>query len=134
MSNARVEYDGVAKTLHWIIAVLVTLLATLGGTMEDMPLAEKTETVMGHSGLGTIILVLMLVRLAWRMTHEPPPPVDMPGWQLKASTFVHWAFYGLVLLQPVFGIAQAAFIDYPVLAWMIMVDMAFKFTSGRWVG
>lgn len=41
----------------------------------------------------------------------------MPDWQRKTSIFVHWAFYLLVILQPVLGIAQAAFVDYPVSAF-----------------
>ena len=116
----RKSYDGVAKTLHWIIAILVLLMLTFGWSMEDMPLDERQQTMMGHSGLGTIVLVLMLVRWGWRLLRGAPAPVEMPAWQHKASVFVHWAFYGLLVLQPIFGILQAAYIDYEVLAFGVI--------------
>jgi len=114
------SYDAVAKTLHWLIALIVIVMLIAGWTLEDMPLEERQQIIMIHSGLGTTIFVLMLMRLGWRLTHRPPVAVPMPDWQHKASVFVHWAFYGLLLLQPIFGVLQAAYIDYPVLAFGII--------------
>ncbi len=111
------RYGSVAKWLHWLIAAIVIVMLIFGRTLESMPIAERTEMIMGHSGLGTLVLVLMLVRLAWRLGHPPPPSVDMPGWQERLSAFAHRAFYVLLLLQPLLGIGQATVIDYPVVAF-----------------
>ena len=114
------SYDGVAKTLHWLIALIVILMLVAGWGLEDMPLEERKQIIMIHSGLGTTVFVLMLVRLTWRLTHEPPPQIPMPDWQHKASLIVHRSFYCLLLLQPIFGVLQAAYIDYPVLAFGVI--------------
>jgi cytochrome b561 len=119
MSESK-SYDGLAKTLHWLIAVIVILMLIAGRTLEDLPLDERVQIIMVHSGLGTLVFVLMLARLAWRMTHTPPTQDTMPSWQEKSSLLVHWAFYGLLLLQPVFGLLQAAYIDYQVLAFGVL--------------
>ena len=114
------SYDGVAKTLHWLIALIAILMLIAGWGLEDLPLEEKKQIIMIHSGLGTTVFVLMLVRVVWRLTHKPPPPVPMPDWQHKISAVVHGSFYGLLLLQPIFGVLQAAYIDYPVLAFGVI--------------
>ncbi len=125
----KVQYDGIAKTLHWLIAVLVILLLLAGGGLEDLPVEEKTQVVMGHSGLGTLVLLLMMIRLAWRFTHRPPQPVAMAAWQLKVSVIVHRLFYVLVILQPVFGIGQAMFVDYSVVAFGVIDYSALAISS-----
>ena len=118
--SEKKSYDKVAKTLHWLIAIVVILMLIAGQTLEDLPLEEKKQIIMVHSGLGTAVFTLMIIRLMWRLTHKPPPQVPMPGWQHKLSTMVHWSFYGLLLLQPVFGVLQAAYVDYPVLAFGVI--------------
>ena len=114
------SYDGVAKTLHWLIALIVILMLIAGWGLEDMPLEERKQIIMIHSGLGTTIFVLMLARLVWRLTHKPPAPLPVPDWQHKVAVIVHGSFYFLLLLQPIFGVLQAAYVDYPVLAFGVI--------------
>lgn len=114
------KYDGVAKWLHWLIALIVLVMLIAGWTLGDLPDEELIEVIKIHSGLGTLVLLLMLARWGWRLTHQPPEPEPMVNWQLKLSKVTHWAFYGLLVLQPVFGILQASYIDYPVKAFGII--------------
>lgn len=62
-----------------------------------------------HLAVGPTILLLMLVRLVWRMTHRPPPaPSDLaPALQLL-SRVTHWSFYGLLIAIPVLGWLSAS--------------------------
>jgi cytochrome b561 len=114
------SYDSVAKTLHWLIALIAILMLIAGWGLEDLSLEEKTQVIMIHSGLGTTVFVLMLLRLIWRLTHQPPTPLLVPDWQQKVSTVVHGSFYVLLMMQPIFGVLQAAYIDYPVLAFGVI--------------
>lgn len=111
------KYDSVAKWLHWLIAIIVLLMLLGGWGLGDLEGEELVQTIKIHSGLGTLVLILMLIRWAWRLTRNPPEPEPMKNWQLVLSKATHWAFYGLLVLQPVFGILQAAFIDYSVKAF-----------------
>jgi cytochrome b561 len=107
-------YDRVAKTLHWLIGTLVILLMFSGNFLEQLPEAEKPAIAMIHSGVGSTILLLMIVRLIWRLGHPPPPLLPAPAWQQAATRIVHWGFYGLVILLPVFGIAQSLHTPFEV--------------------
>ena len=112
------KFNAGAKWLHWLVAFFVILMLIFGRTLESLPLEEREQIIMGHSGLGTLVLILMLIRLLWRWTHEPPGAVEtMSDLQTKLSTIVHWALYVLLILQPIFGILQAAYLtDYEVMA------------------
>jgi cytochrome b561 len=95
----------------------------LGGqTLESLPLSEREQTIMVHSGLGTLVLLLMLVRWYWRLNHEVPgPTATMSALQTRLARGMHWGLYVLLVLQPVFGIAQAMFLpDYRVVAFGIL--------------
>lgn len=113
------KFNAGAKWLHWLVAFFVILMLIFGRTLESLPLEEREQIIMGHSGLGTLVLILMLIRLLWRWTHEPPGAVEtMSDLQTKLSTIVHWALYVLLILQPIFGILQAAYLtDYEVMAF-----------------
>ena len=127
------SYSRVAKTLHWLIGLLVILLLIFGRIMEDMPLVEKQAFVMVHSGIGLLILVLMILRFVWRQMHPPPalPHATAPQalWRNAISNFVHLMFYVLVILQPIFGLLQAVFVDYEVKAFGLLNLSAFAAAS-----
>ena len=118
MSNPS-KFGGTAKWLHWLIGIIVIIMLIFGRTMESLPLTEREVIIMGHSGLGTLVLILMIARWGWRWSHEPPGPTPHMGdWQARLSKFVHWALYVLLVLQPVFGILQAMYItDYEIRAF-----------------
>ena len=117
-----VKYGATFKWLHWFIGIVVILMLIFGRSLESLPLSEREQIIMGHSGLGTIVLLLMLLRWGWRLTHEPPGALEtMTVFQTRASKIMHWTLYVLLLLQPVFGIFQAMFItDYQVIAFGVI--------------
>ena len=112
-SNRKFYYT-VAKVLHWLAGFFIVFNLLSGWKIEDFPLNQKEVIIMVHSGIGTTIFVLMLVRLWWRRAHNLYAP---PGWWKRPSMLLQWIFYPLVLIQAVIGVVQAAFIDYEVLAF-----------------
>jgi cytochrome b561 len=113
------KYGATAKWLHWLIGFIVIIMLIFGRTLESLPNSEREQMIMGHSGLGTLVLLLMLLRWGWRLSHEPPGATGSMGvWQTRLSKAMHWSFYILLVLQPVLGISQAMFItDYEVVAF-----------------
>ena len=113
------KYGATAKWLHWLIAVPMILMLILAPGMEDQPIEQRQETIMGHAGLGTLILVLILIRWPWNLTHQPPgPTADMSPRQIHLAQWMHSALYLLIPLQVIFGVLQAMYItDYEVLAF-----------------
>lgn len=117
-----VKYGATAKWLHWLVGLIVIIMLVFGPGLEDMPLDERQQTIVGHAGLGTLVLLLMLFRWPWRLTHEAPGPTDaMRPWQVRLSRVMHWSLYVLLVLQPIFGIGQAIFLtEYEVVAFNLV--------------
>ena len=116
--TTSLKYGATAKWLHWLIGFIAILMLILGRTMESLPLDERAQIIMGHSGLGTLVLLLMIARLTWRGAHPPPGPTEaMSAMQVRLSRWMHGVLYGLLILQPLLGLAQAMYVtDYEVVA------------------
>jgi cytochrome b561 len=100
-----VHYTSTAKTLHWLMAVLLFGLLALGFYMQDLPLSpEKLKLYSWHKWAGVSVFLLVLFRLAWRATHRPPAlPASMPKLMQLAAHAGHLALYGLMLVIPLTG-------------------------------
>ena len=62
-----------------------------------------------HRSLGVTIFAVVVLRLAWRSTHPPPPlPRVAPRFTELISQLTHWLLYALLLLMPVTGYLQSA--------------------------
>lgn len=99
------HYTPVAKTLHWLMAILLFGLLALGFTMTDLPLSPwKLQLYSWHKWAGVTVFLLLLVRLAWRATHRPPPlPDRMPKVMQFAAHAGHALLYGLMAAIPLSG-------------------------------
>ena len=100
----RSRYSVGAILFHWLIAALI--IANLIGAFatEDWE-GPARATAMGlHKATGFTILVLSLLRGAWRLAHRPPPFPETIG-QLEAvgARVVHGLFYVLMIAIPVTG-------------------------------
>jgi cytochrome b561 len=106
MSNALAEqYTGIAKSLHWLIALLLTGLLALGFYMHDLPLSpQKLQFYSWHKWAGVSTFLLVMVRLAWRLTHQPPAlPWHMSRVQQLAAHAGHLGLYVLMMVIPLSG-------------------------------
>jgi cytochrome b561 len=105
MSVTPARYTQVAIWLHWITAVLLVYMLFWGeGMMKASGGAAPANPAL-HVSLGVTILTLSVLRLVWRFMNPPPANVPMPAWQLTASHFMHMAFYALLFLIPLSGMA-----------------------------
>ena len=101
-------YDLTARLFHWLTAILVLVQIPLGILVANFDLGALYNL---HKSNGVLILVVVICRLLWRMTHQPPPlSSDIPAIQRLAAHSVHWALYALLILQPIVGwIATSAY-------------------------
>jgi cytochrome b561/polyisoprenoid-binding protein YceI len=99
------RYTTVAIVLHWLIAAAILFQIILGWRMGDEPKGPATYAIFQlHKSIGITILLLSLARLAWRLTHRPPPhPATQPRWETLASQVVHVAFYVIMIGLPITG-------------------------------
>jgi cytochrome b561 len=96
--------------LHWIIAALLLVQYSIGWLMPDIHGGMKPGAAMTfHVSLGIVILILIVLRLAWRLTHPVAPESSLPPWQRLSSEAVHWLLYALVLATTLTGWLFASF-------------------------
>lgn len=111
-------WGSVAKFLHWTIALLVILMMIGGTLMDELRNGpDKIWVYAMHKSTGLTILVLMLLRLAWRLFD--PRPADPPGLgnlAKTASRTVHGAFYLLLIVMPLSGWLYNSAANFP-LRW-----------------
>ncbi|HEU4961553.1 MAG TPA: cytochrome b [Sphingomonas sp.] len=101
------RYNDTAIALHWLTVVLILAQLYVGFTFADMPRGpQQAQWFTWHKTIGATILVLSLIRLAWRLAHEPPPfPEDLPRWERIAAVWNHRIFYVLLIALPLTGLA-----------------------------
>jgi cytochrome b561 len=104
---ALLRYTNVAFAIHWTVVALVIVQIYLGHTFHDLPRGPaRSEMFTWHKTLGVTILLLTLDRLAWRLTHKPPPfPPQLPRWERIAAVWNHRIFYVLLIVIPLTGLA-----------------------------
>ena len=121
------HYNTTAKLLHWTIAgaiVLQFVLANLAERADDADLAVRQLALLAnHKSVGITILLLAIVRLAWRVKNPPPElPATMPAWQIRASQFSHWTLYGLIIVIPITGWLMSSASAYSV-SWFNLIQL-----------
>lgn len=99
------NYHPVAKTLHWLMSVLIIGLLALGLYMHELPLSpEKLELYSWHKWFGVTVFMLVWLRLAWRVLHPaPPPPAGLSPLLKNIARLAHGLLYVLMLLIPLSG-------------------------------
>lgn len=71
-SSCPPRYTLVARTLHWLMALALTALVTVGYVMKTLPLSPlKLQVYSWHKWAGISLLVLVILRLLWRLLNRP---------------------------------------------------------------
>ncbi len=73
-------YDPVSRAFHWLVVALVATQITIALVLPAALPASAEDTIAAwHFAVGSTVLLVMLLRLAWRLTHPmPPAPTDLP--------------------------------------------------------
>jgi cytochrome b561 len=113
--TARLQYDTTAKVFHWLIVALLVVQYLIGWLMPDIHRGQTPGVGMIlHNSFGISILILIVLRLAWRLTHPVAPESSLPPWQRLSSEAVHWLLYALVLATTLTGWLFASFRGWSV--------------------
>lgn len=111
--NAAAEwrYNVPARVLHWMIAMMIAVMATLGWYMMSIEKLPQSGWYFDlHKSLGLITISLIVLRLFWRLSHTPQPlPQRVSAWQARLSTWTHRLLYLLMITVPSAGMLGALF-------------------------
>lgn len=101
------RYSVVAMSLHWLIAALILTNIGIAWYFNTLHGLARLSPISWHQSLGLSVLILSVVRLAWRLaTPAPPLPAGMPLWERTLARTVHVLFYGVMIGLPLSGWAM----------------------------
>lgn len=119
------RYTATARALHALLALAVIANLVLGAVMTELPFSVlRLKLFNWHKWAGIVILALSAVRLLWRLSHPPPPPLPAPRWQQSAAALTHGALYALFFAVPLSGWAYSSAAGFPVVlfGWWPLPD------------
>jgi cytochrome b561 len=124
--NTEARWGSVSIGLHWTIAGLVLLVQVPAGiTMEAVGRGALQNALYNvHKTTGVTILILAVIRLAWRWSNPVPAlPADLPAWQARTARITHGLLYVLLFAMPLSGFLYTALSGFPV-PYFGLVDLA----------
>lgn len=146
MTYCVAKYTKTAIILHWLVALLIFVMLAWGLYMSEIPRdLPKVESIdlfdLGiytiqlseavtprtfyfnlHKSLGVTVLLLVLFRLYWRLTHPAPAfPASMKPWEKTAANLAHKGLYLLMLAMPATGMLMSLYSKYGLLWFGIPV-------------
>jgi cytochrome b561 len=132
-NHDSLKYTPRAIGLHWLIALFILCLMTVGFTMGDLP--ESADAPRGmvfnwHMTFGLITGLLILYRYWWRSKNPPPIlPPEIPQWEVRLANVSHRLLYACMFVMPASGYLGSNFhplgygvklfnaIDLPAWGW-----------------
>lgn len=123
--NGRDSYGLVAIALHWVIAVLIIgqlVMGTIMVRLADQRLAF--DLIQWHKSFGLLTLVLVAIRLAWRLVNPMPSyPDTISDLETRAARGMHRLLYLLMLLLPLSGwaLVSVSVLAIPTLAFYLFL-------------
>ena len=113
-TNTESEWGTIAKTLHWLIGVMIVLQLIMGWlfTLRVFPGPVQSQLVLNfHIPVGVTVLGLGLIRLLWRFANvRPPLPSNMTWWEHLLANGSHTYLYMAMIAMPLTGwIATSGF-------------------------
>ncbi len=113
-SQIVTQYSSMSKALHWIIAIAVIGMLSVGFFLDDLPDQLKPIAYMIHKSTGLTILLLMIIRFIWvHASGKPALPDTVKIWEKILSRFVQYGFYILLIAMPLSGWIMSVAADRP---------------------
>lgn len=111
------RYNRTARSLHWLIAVLLLGQFVFGWWLGDIPrnTPARGYYVNLHKSTGLLIGLLIVLRIVWRLKHSAPPlPQSLPRWQHRLAAASHHGMYLCMAVMPLSGYLASNFSKYGV--------------------
>ncbi|WP_249197343.1 cytochrome b [Gluconobacter wancherniae] len=102
------RYPLVPRVLHWLMAAIIIpawMLGFVAGRILPASASGSRHLLLGvHREIASSIVILIVLRLAWRATHRPPALPDcVPEDQRVAARALQCVMYLLMLTTPLTG-------------------------------
>lgn len=105
------SYTRPAIFLHWLLALLLSVMAALGWYMMSIEKQPGSAWYFNlHKSIGISVLLLVGVRLFWRLQHKPEAlPSQVPALQAALARRTQQLLYVCMLVLPVTGLTGSLY-------------------------
>ncbi|MCC7462382.1 MAG: cytochrome b [Gammaproteobacteria bacterium] len=109
LRKTTTQWGSLARLLHWIIFLLVILQFVTAWSGESLPdeSAAKLRLLARHMSFGLTILLLMIVRILWRLGNPTPTPPAGTRIETLVAHGTLGLLYLLLLVIPLSGWVMA---------------------------
>jgi cytochrome b561 len=116
LQNNTLKYGSAAKTLHWLMAIMVICMIAVGFIMDGMkPSPDKLQLIGLHKATGIVVLALVSIRLMWKWANPAPLlPHNLAAWEKLAAKSGHALLYFFMFAMPISGWGMSSGAGYPV--------------------
>jgi len=146
MNDTVERYTKTAIILHWLVALLIIAMLALGLWMSELPkdapktaafdlfnwgiytvtlpepVSVRTFYFNLHKSIGMTVLVIILIRVFWRLAHAAPAfPATMKAWEMKLADWGHKGLYILMLVLPLSGFIMSIYSKWGIMWFGIPV-------------
>lgn len=133
LSNTTRSYGGIAKSFHWLTALLMFTVIPLGLIANNLAQQIQSPDFSGsqevitratllfslHKTIGVTLFFVALFRILWAFTQPKPGLLNADNKpEALAAETVHWLLYGSLVMVPLSGwIHHAATTGFAPIWW-----------------
>ncbi|WP_434458612.1 cytochrome b [Stutzerimonas urumqiensis] len=106
IGDSRTRYGVISRLFHWGVGALIFWQALkLGDRIAEGEHWIGQTLVPWHVSIGSVLLVLIVLRIFWAIGQLPRRPLHDPAtaWLVKSG---HFALYAVMLAMPLSGLAH----------------------------
>lgn len=124
--NTKDSFGIISIFLHWLMALLIIGLLAEGLYMTRIGISvQKLQLYGWHKELGVLVLILVIIRLIWRMENITPSLDALIYLEKLAARSMHVAFYLFMFLLPLTGwiVSSAAGLPVSFFGLFLLPDL-----------
>jgi cytochrome b561 len=113
--NTTRTWGSLSKAFHWLIVLLIINQWWIAERAEELKGLAKLEALAWHKSFGMTILMLAVLRLAWRLMNPTPAlTMETRPWERVLAKISHVLLYALIFAMPLTGWMMSSAKNYPV--------------------
>lgn len=120
MGDTKEKLSCVTVALHWVVALTIIVMITIGVYMTDY---EVHELYPIHKSIGMLIFVVIVLRVLWRVKQGWPEAASQyKSWEHTLSKVVHWALIIATVVMPISGMLMSSLGGYglSIFGWELL--------------
>lgn len=110
-------YRTPARLIHWLTAIIILIMIPVGALMvqDGLPRTLQNTLFIMHKNVGTLVLILVAVRLFYRWRNPPQlAHVELPRIQELAAHLTHLGLYAMLIIMPLAGFVRVRAGGFPI--------------------